>query len=216
MNPQSGPGVAVDIEYQSAMAYCHSKRQRVIGYVSTQHGARPLNQVRADIDLYYQFYPRIRGIFFDELSNDENTKSYYRFLYTHVKAKSASARVVGNPGIPAATAWQVTPPVVADILVVFEGPYVRADNDPANLAQYKDWLPPTWVSTRPANIFAHLIYESPDSATTRAVCLASFQEKNAGWIYVTQDRRPNPWDLPPDATLIASPTLHRREPLAPS
>jgi hypothetical protein len=101
----------------------------------------------------------------------------------------------------------VDPPVVADILVVFEGPYVKAD--PSDLATaYRDWLPPEWVISQPAPRLAHLVYESPDAGTTRSICIAS-QQKGAGCIYVTQDAKPNPWDMPPDAAMIGSPTLYR-------
>jgi hypothetical protein len=215
MNPNSGPGAAVDEQYRAAMTGCQSRRQSVIGYVSTQHGLRPAGQVRADVDRYFTFYPGIRGIFFDEMSNDDDTRAYYRSLYTHVKGRSAAARVVGNPGIPASSPWQVTPPVVADVLVVFEGPYLRKAGDDPHLAQYEDWSPPAWVSTRPSGLFAHLVYESPDAATTLTICAASFQQKNAGWIYVTRDGRPNPWDAPPDKTMLGSPTLEREQVVGP-
>ncbi len=215
MNPNSGPGMATDAQYRAAMTHCQSHRQSVIGYVSTQHGARPAGQVQADVDRYFQFYPGIRGIFFDEMSNGEDKRAHYRSLYAHVKEKSATARVVGNPGIPASSPWQLTPPIVADVLVVFEGPYIRTANDDPDLAQYKDWSPPDWVLTRPADLFAHLIYESPDPATTLAICAASFQRKNAGWIYVTRDVRPNPWDAPPDEAMLGSPTLERQQLVGP-
>jgi len=113
---------------------------------------------------------------------------------------------VGNPGTPAHDEWQVTTPV-ADVLVVFEGPF--AGKKPSDHA-YRDWSPPSWVTSRPARLFAHLVYRSPDPATTRAICIESWRNRKAGWIYVTQDTLPNPWNTPPDAALISSPTLHRR------
>jgi hypothetical protein len=212
MNPESGPATADHEMYEnyvSAMDACQGRQQTVIGYVPTDHADDiPLESAKADIDTYYDLFPRIRGIFFDEMSNKPERKPYYRELYTHVKAKSSTALVVGNPGIPATHggplndgAWQVAPAdeIVADVLVVFEGPY----------EQYKDWFPPNWVSSRPSSTFAHMIYESPNATTTRETCIAS-QQKKAGWIYVTEDRRPNPWDSPPDETLIGSPTLAHR------
>jgi hypothetical protein len=221
MNPDNGPGTALHdmySNYLSAMDVCQGRRQTVIGYVPTDYGEGniPLESAKAHINTYYDLFPRVRGIFLDEMSNKPERKPYYRELYAHVKAKSSTALVVGNAGIPATRggplndgAWQVTAPIVADVIVVFEGPYERTSTDPADRAQYKDWFPPNWVSSRPSSTFAHIIYESPNATTTREICIAS-QQKNAGWIYVTEDRRPNPWDSPPDETLIGSPTLAHR------
>jgi hypothetical protein len=75
---------------------------------------------------------------------------------------------------------------------------------------YNGWHPPAWVSSRPRRIFAHLVYESPSSNHIHSICNLSYKENNAGWIYVTTDRRPNQWDEPPAAALIASPTLDWR------
>jgi len=195
-----------DPKYRAVINYCQSRVQDVVGYVHTKHGDRPLSNVMKDVDRYYEFYPNIRGIFIDTMSNNESTKSYYQELYAHVKDISPTAHVVGNPGIGANSPWQVTPPIVADILVVFEG----------SPEAYSNWQPPGWVTSRPRRMFANLVYESPDSETTESLCLASV-EKNAGWIYVTKDRRQPGilWDEPPDETLINSPTLYRRIVAAP-
>jgi Spherulation-specific family 4 len=224
--------------YRKAMEHCQARRQTVIGYVNTRKidgSLIPSDTVRSEIDKYYKDYKAgwvrslipwpdwwilwpdwwigwfsrgIDGIFFDQMSNDAATHDYYKSLYNYIKGKSSKALVVGNPGIPAANAWQLTPSAVADILVVFEGPYVKADPSDAVTA-YKDWIPPEWVASQPAPRLAHLVYESPDADTTRSICIAS-QQKGAGYIYVTQDVRPNPWDRPPDAAMIGSPTLYRR------
>jgi hypothetical protein len=243
MNPKSGPGTeenpvtdADKAAYRKAIDYCQDKRQAVIGYVNTRSkdgSLIPLETVRRDIDQYYKDYKSgwvwwlirwpdrwfrwfrrgIDGIFFDQMSNNAGTGDHYRSLYSHVKGRSSRALVVGNPGIPAANAWQLTSPVVADILVVFEGPYAKAyPSDPATA--YRDWLPPEWVTSQPAPRLAHLVYESPDAGTTRSICIAS-QQKGAGRIYVTQDVRPNPWDVPPDTALIGSPTLYRLSVIGP-
>ena len=63
MNPTSGPGTAADVAYRSAISHCQGHGQDVIGYVFTDYGNRQMNQVKSDIDRYYSFYPRIRGIF---------------------------------------------------------------------------------------------------------------------------------------------------------
>lgn len=52
MNPNSGPGTAATPDYAQAIALCHARGQRVIGYVHTSYGARALATVRSEIDAY--------------------------------------------------------------------------------------------------------------------------------------------------------------------
>jgi hypothetical protein len=201
MNPGSGPGTAVDANYRSAIGICHSKGQTVIGYVFTAYRRRSLSAVKADIDRFFRLYPEIDGIFIDQISTEDAPaiKTYYRKLYTHVKARSPDALVVGNPGAAAPTPWQADDPVVADVLVIFEGP----------AEHYGKWEPPAWVSSRPAGAFAHLVHTSANPAQTISVCAAS-QQKNAGWIYVTQGVMDNPWDVPPEPAMYACRSLQRQ------
>jgi Spherulation-specific family 4 len=173
----------------------------VIGYVYTEYRKRSLSAVKADVERFFRLYPDIAGIFVDQISNDTApaVKSYYRKLYDHVKARSPTALVIGNPGAAATTPWQVEDPVVADVLVVFEGP----------AAEYRKWSPPDWVRSRPAETFGHLVYKSRRRAATEAICAAS-QRKHAGWIYVTRGLMDNPWDVPPEPAMYACPSLQRR------
>lgn len=94
MNPRSGPGKTADPNYRAATDYCRGHRQAVIGYVYTDRASRPLSQVTSEIDRYYLFYPWIRGIFFDEMSNDETDKAYYRMLYEYVKSKTPKSSLL--------------------------------------------------------------------------------------------------------------------------
>jgi len=194
MNPASGPGVAANADYRKVLAYCHAKKQKVIGYVATGYGAVDLAKVVAAINKYYSFYPGIDGIFLDEMANDPakavagspNARAYYRSLYKHIKARTAGTElVVGNPGAAAKTAWQLSDPVV-DVAVIFEGA----------ASAYATWKPPAWVWTYRATRFSHLVYATKP-ADCQQVCALS-RARNAGYLYVTNDVLPNPWDtLPP-------------------
>jgi hypothetical protein len=185
MNPNSGPGAAANPDYAQTLARCHARGQRVVGYVHTSYGARPLASVRADIDLHYSFYPSIDGIFIDEMSTDPATRSYYQSIYAYVRRKPGARQVVGNPGVAASTAWQLNTPV-ADVVIVFEG----------TAAQYLGWTPPGWVRNRVASQISNLVYSTPNDATMRQVCARS-KTLNAGSMYVTDDALPNPWDTLP-------------------
>ena len=201
MNPASGPGTFADPNYVEALARCSSKGQTVIGYVTTSYRKRTLPSVKAEIDEFFRLYPGLGGIFVDEMSNETapSIKRYYRRLYKHVKAISPDALVVANPGVPALTPWQVTRVIVADVLVVYEGP----------AEEYRTWEPPDWITSRDASRFAQLVYKTTDPAMTTAVCAESV-DKNAGWIFVTEGVMPNPWNVPPDAAMYECPSLARR------
>lgn len=194
MNPASGPGVVANVDYKKVLAYCHTKKQKVIGYVATGYGTVDLAKVVTAINKYYSLYPGIDGIFLDEMANDpakavvgsSNARTYYRSLYKHIKARTAGAElVVGNPGAAAKTDWQLSGPAV-DVAVIFEG----------TAAKYAGWRAPAWVSTYRATRFSHLVYDTT-AASRQQVCAAS-RARNAGNLYVTDDVLPNPWDtLPP-------------------
>lgn len=192
MNPNSGPGAAVNPDYAQALAICHARGQRVIGYVHTSYGARALATVRGEIDAYYARYPGIDGVFLDEMSNDPATRLYYGALYRYVKTKPGVRFVVGNPGAAAASAWQLTTPA-ADAVNVFEG----------TAATYASWTPPSWVRGRVASTIANLVHATPGEAAMRQVCTSS-NAKNAGYMYVTDDVLPNPWDTLPAGTYWTS------------
>jgi hypothetical protein len=201
MNPASGPGDQTDPLYTEMLELCRSKRQTVIGYVDTAYRSRRLSAVKADIEQFFALYPGIGGIFLDRVSNEpgRNVKRYYRDLYRYVKNGWTDALVVGNPGVPALTPWQVRGGGIADVLCVFEMPATT----------YAKWNPPDWVASRDASKFAHLVYATEDPEMTAAVAGAA-QRKHAGWVYVTQGVMPNPWAVPPEPAMYAHPGLERR------
>jgi hypothetical protein len=184
MNPDSGPGTSANPDYRRVIDYCHARGQRVIGYVHTSYGSRSAAAVRADIDAHYRYYPGIDGIFLDEMSNNSSRRTYYRNLYTYIRSKPGVRDVVGNPGAVASTGWQLDTPV-ADELVIFEG----------TPSAYLRWRPPAWVFGKVASRFSHLVYATSASAMAQ-VCAYS-KNQNAGYMYVTDDVLPNPWDTLP-------------------
>jgi hypothetical protein len=67
LNPASGPGRNVDTNYTKAIDRLQGTGCVVLGYVTTSYGKRGEAQVRKEIDRWLQLYPRIEGIFFDEM-----------------------------------------------------------------------------------------------------------------------------------------------------
>lgn len=122
MNPASGPGLAQNPDYLQAVAGLRASGGKVIGYVSTGYGSRPMADVIADIRAYLSWYD-VDGIFLDEMGNQAGPLDY-ESLYCYIKIYQfivgRELRVVGNVGMPFAPAQAYLR--AADTLVIFEGP----------------------------------------------------------------------------------------------
>ncbi|WP_285576581.1 spherulation-specific family 4 protein [Actinoallomurus iriomotensis] len=205
-NPGSGPGTAFDQSYANAIRAAAQAGVRVIGYVDTGYfgttgrttrGGQTSTsawtaQVEGDVDNWYRWYGGygLAGIFFDDAQNVCGTGNAYVNLYiavgSYTKQHHAGALTVDNPGAAADQCYSSA----ADVLVMFEGTY----------AAYTSWSAPSWeLSSADPNRFWHLVYAtSTRAAMENAVALS--EQRNAGYLYVTDDDLPNPWDtLPADA-----------------
>jgi hypothetical protein len=184
LNPNNGPSDSTNSDYAKAVNALRNAGGRVIGYVYSSYAARPLADVEQDIDRYHAFYA-IDGFFIDEMSNDSTPAhlAYYQALYQYIKTKRSSYFVVGNPGINTPASYLSRPTV--DGLVTFE-----------NDTGYAEYAPDPWTKTQPVVAFSHLCYDVPTADTmTNFVRLAV--ARNAGSVYVTDDRGNNPWDTLP-------------------
>ncbi len=188
MNPASGSGNSQDGNYVTAVDDLRSAGGQVVGYVPTTFGQRPLADVKADIDNYYDWY-NIDGIFLDEMSNTGPASriQYYQDLYAYVKSKDNSDKVIGNPGTNTLEQYLNFPGgPTADTLVITE-----------NIgSQYASFSPAPWVANYDASNFAHLIHTEPSSVAAIADLDLAVQ-RNAGAVYFTDDVLNNPWDRLP-------------------
>lgn len=76
---------------------------------------------------------------------------------------------------------------VADVLLVFEH----------DLASYQSWQQPSWSQNQEnGDQFWHLIYGVSSQQDMETV-MDLAKQRNAGYIYVTNDDLPNPWDTLP-------------------
>ncbi len=174
-NLDNGPGTAVDSSYTSAIAKASAAGVTIVGYTYTNYGGRSASTVEADIDSWYSFYPNLEGIFLDEVATDAATAtSYYAPLYQYVKAKSAGAVVIVNPGTTPDEAYMS----VADIVVTFEDVY----------ANYAAAGSPSWASGYSRWRFWNLVLSTAASDLPTAITTA--RQRNVGYVYVT-DQGPN-------------------------
>ena len=190
INPASGPGASQNPDYASQVQQSRAAGLSVLGYVHTGYGARPIEAVKADIDNHYAWYG-VDGVFLDEASTDcsfavsadPDRPAYYDQLYKHIKAKGGAAVVVLNPRTNTNECYTS----VNDVLLTFEGAYDTYSSR---------YSPTSWVSRYPTSRFWNLVYSTPNTkAMERAVSLS--KQRGAGWVYVTPDGLPNPWDSLP-------------------
>ena len=111
VNPNSGPGTTsypLDPNIISGIAKLNSYLNvNTIGYVDTAYGQKNLSSVSAEIDVYASWAGygaaniAVGGIYFDDVSSEENSSvySYYETVAAHARSSmKASAHVVFNPG----------------------------------------------------------------------------------------------------------------------
>lgn len=185
INPASGPGTRFDPNYASQVKEAKAHGLIVLGYVHTSYAKRPLQEVEAEAKLYFQWY-HVSGIFYDEVSNDDNGLPYYKECYEFTKKTNPDALVAINPGTQVTEGYMKA----ADIVCTFESGYDAYQN------QYSA---PAWVAQYPASRFWHIILHVPTIADMEAV-VKETKARHAGWVYITPEpENPNPYDsLPPD------------------
>lgn len=187
VNPASGPGTKVDPNYTQVIARATKAGVLVIGYVSTSYAKRPRADVEADVQRWLEFYPSIGGIFFDEQTSGPEQVEYYVALRRFVREKRPKAFVVTNPGV--APAVEYVSQGAADAVCIFE-----------HHEGYGKFKMPAWAARytrRTPSPFYVLPYGTPDAKAMRARIDDSVKH-GFGYIFVTDDVLPNPWDgLPP-------------------
>ncbi|CAM9090940.1 unnamed protein product, partial [Ectocarpus fasciculatus] len=181
MNPNSGPGASVSSDYTAAIGSAKAAGFTVIAYVHTSYGARSAADVKRDVDTYESFYG-IDGIFFDEASSSGDDIPYYTNISNYVYDVNSSYIVMLNFGTTPDERYMA----VADIAMSFEQTFEHYN---------ESYNAPSYVDKYPASKFAHLIHTT--SVLNWRTALDMSFERNAGYVYITDDVMPNPWDTLP-------------------
>jgi hypothetical protein len=176
INPATGPGEAVSGAHVDGIARLCEAGVKVIGYVPTNYGARAEADVRADIDRWRAFYPRATGVFFDQQVRRSGSEDYYRGLADYARSVGLDFSV-GNPGVNPAASYVG----VVDTILVYERPGMP---DLGTLSR--------WKQGYPRQNFGIIPYGTAfDAAYVKSV--AAY----VGYIYLTDNQGPNPWDSVP-------------------
>jgi hypothetical protein len=175
VNPGSGPGTRVDSNYTRGIEALVAAHIVPIGYVSTSYTMRGETAVKADIDRWHTQYPATAGIFFDEQSNKAADAMFYRNVSAYAKSQGLGL-TVANPGTSVPAGFLDT----ADVLLIYE---TAGTPQLSSLTRYG-----------PDRAHYGII---PYASQLDAAYVAS-AAKSVGYVYITDDDLPNPWDtLPP-------------------
>ena len=185
VNPSNGPGTTVSPAYQAAIGAARTAKIGLLGYVWTDYGNRPQAAVRSDIDRWRNLYG-VTSIFLDEAASqlgtapgNTNLINYYRQLHSYIHASGGT--VMLNPGVVPNQQYLT----VADTIVVFEG----------SAATYGTAQFPQWTLAAANSKIAHIVYAA--TATQEGALVHHAHTLGAGYICLTDDTLPNPYDSLP-------------------
>ena len=174
-----------------AIRETRKKGIQVIGYTYTGYGTRDPKVVRSKIDAVYRNY-LIDGMFLDEVPTDCSASNpffptqflYYQELTNYVRQKSGARITVLNPGTYSPSdCWMG----ITNILMNWEGQGLW--NYQANYVDFP------WVHKYPPDRFWHIVYGMKADQLNAVLALA--RQRNAGWVYLTNEAGDNPYDSAP-------------------
>ncbi len=178
INPDSGPGAAMDPAFVTGIATLDAAGIIVLGYVATTYAQKAPVDALAEMDTYHLWYPALKGIFFDEMSSTAGDEMYYHALDAFAKTRSLSV-TVGNPGSPTLASFVGT----VGTILIYESEGLPAVGSLDAFAGKYD-----------RGNFGVIPYGVP---ALDAAFVTGARAK-VGFIYLTDDNLPNPWDsLPP-------------------
>jgi Spherulation-specific family 4 len=189
VNPASGPGEKADANYTKAIDRLQGAGCVVIGYVSTSYAKRTQAQVQKDVDRWLALYPRIQGIFFDEMIyEDTDAGVKYQAALNRYVHDAGCWPTVANPG--ADTPGRYFAAEAADVIVVHEeGSWPKEERLKGDyFGGYADY---------PAFTRGILLHSQP-GLDKAALTMA---RRYVRWVYVTEapyrpgdPKAANPWD----------------------
>jgi hypothetical protein len=180
-NPDNGPGPAAKPGYAAAIAQAQAAGIIVLGYVSTQYGARAEADITADVNGYYNLYSP-SGIYFAEGPTGDACdmlQGEYQRLTSLARSHDSKAYVaIGTRFCPTYITF-------SDLIVEFAETW----------STYQDYVSPAWMPANSPERFIHFVSEVPDAEAAHVLSMAiGF---GAGWIFATDGTLPNPWGALP-------------------
>jgi Spherulation-specific family 4/Bacterial Ig-like domain len=176
INPSSGVGSSKDTNFVNGINQLKSVGITVIGYVYTDYGQRSSTVIKDEINKYKSWYG-VNGIFFDEMSTTSGKETYYSSLNSYVKS-SGMTFTMANPGTDTRSSYIGT----VDNMIIYENQGLPS------IDFLKGW---------------HLNYNKknfsiiPYGVSTLNTQFVNDAKNYVGYIYITNDVLPNPWNSLP-------------------
>jgi hypothetical protein len=182
LNPASGPGDRPDPAFAAVAGRLRAADVRVLGYVDTDYGRRPLTDVLRELTRHHDWFGT-DGTFLDQVAATESEFGYYRRLATAVRGLGPGPLVLNHGTAPHPSYARV-----ADVLVTFEGTW----------AGYRRRPPPPWTGAGASP--CHLVHGVPAGADAAALA----QERGAALYCAVPGVGDHPWGTLPH-TLAPAP-----------
>lgn len=214
-SPYFGPGTSTNPDYAAYTAAIKALRDaggKVIGYVDTALAGKLLPakgfscqpkpprkrysvQDIVDCAQQYKTLYALDGIFLDQFGtsgSEADGVKFYRSVYNGIKQIDPNLLVVGNPGneYVAETYLRRGKQGGADVLVAFES---YAQNYEG---AYVGTPFATYAKKYPAARFANILHSSAEGFNLKRA-VAQSKKRNVGYIFITDDVLPNPYDTLP-------------------
>jgi hypothetical protein len=168
LNVDNGVGTSPLSHFQSLVKQAQDAGITVLGYSSTEYGARSISSVESEISEYKSWYG-VNGIFLDLTQGTSGEFSYYQTLANYIRSTISGGIVWLNPGSYPDPNFMS----IANVVMVFEGSY----------SSYLSDQVPSWISQYSPSQFAHVLYDTPQSDFPSAVNLS--RQRRAGHLFVT-------------------------------
>jgi hypothetical protein len=180
VNVHNGPGDQEDAAYPDVLKALAEAGIRRVGYVDTDYGRRPAEEIVADVETWLARYD-IRGVFFDQTASGLDQLDHYADITVAARARGADY-VVLNPGtVPHPGYFDL-----ANITITFEGSW----------RDYRRLTEPGWVRALPHSRFAHLVHGVPDAEALRAA-FRRVARHHVRTFFATTGKGDNPWGVVP-------------------
>lgn len=167
INPNSGAGSAADANYAAAISAFQAAGGKVLGYVSTNYGARDQQAIQTDIDNYLSWYT-VDGLFFDEAASDAASLPFYQAITLNALSANKTLSLFANPG---------TQPV-EDYLNLFDSLVILEDQ----VKQLGNHQLPAYMANYDAKRFGMLVIDGNETQMKEQIAFAA--TNNFGYVYV--------------------------------
>ncbi len=168
LNVDNGVGTAPLSHFQTLVKQAQDAGITVLGYSSTEYGARAISSVETEISEYKSWYG-VNGIFLDLTQGTSSEFSYYQTLANYVRSTISGGIVWLNPGSYPDPSFMS----IANVVLVFEGSY----------SDYLSDQVPSWISQYSPSQFANVVHDTPQSDLASAINLS--RQRRAGHLFVT-------------------------------